>query len=123
MNTLRLPKTAADTVNSLGPDSMEVLNSECFCISLDVAALRQALESEIGQAGLFELIQQRCQYLFAARPVFLSHAHVTRMARVVQAVESVDISKSPFSLMVDGEKIIAESIIIATGAGHRQSSC
>ncbi len=81
--------TAADDVNSLGPDSMEVLNSECFCVSLDTAALRQALESEIGQPGLFELIQQRCPYLFAARPVFVSHTHMTRMARVVQAIESV----------------------------------
>ena len=81
--------TAADIVKPLGPDSMEVLNSECFCISLDTAALRDALESEIGQPGLFQLIQQRCPYLFAARPVFLSHAHMTRMARVVQAVESV----------------------------------
>ena len=52
MNTQRLPMPAADTVKSLGPDSMEVLNSECFCISLDTAALRQALESEIGQPGL-----------------------------------------------------------------------
>jgi len=81
--------TAADAVKSLGPDSMAVLNSECFCISLDAAALRQALESEIGQPGLFELIKQRCPHLFAARPVFLSHAHLTRMVRVVQAVESV----------------------------------
>lgn len=81
--------TAADDVNSLGPESMEVLNSECFCVSLDTAALRQALESEIGQPGLFELIQQRCPYLFAARPVFVSHTHMTRMDRVVQAVESV----------------------------------
>ena len=80
---------AGDAVRSPGPVSMEVLNSECFCISLDTAALRQALESEIGQPGLFELIQQRCPYLFAARPVFLSHAHMTRMARVVQAIESV----------------------------------
>lgn len=69
--------------------SMEVLNSECFCISLDSAALRQALESEIGQPGLFDLIQQRCPYLFATRPVFLSHAHMARMALVVQAVEAV----------------------------------
>ncbi len=68
---------------------MEVLNSECFCISLDTAALRQALESEIGQPGLFELILQRCPYLFASRPVFLSPAHMTSMALLVQAIESV----------------------------------
>ena len=72
-----------------GPVSMAALNSECFCISLDSVALHQALESEIGQPGLFDLIKQRCPYLFATRPVFLSHAHITRMALVVQAIESV----------------------------------
>jgi thioredoxin reductase (NADPH) len=34
-------------------------------------------------------------------------------------VESVDLSKKPYSLMVDGEKVEAETIIIASGAGHR----
>ena len=81
--------TMADAVKSPAPNSMEVLNSECFCISLDTSALRQALESEIGEPGLFDLIQQRCPYLFASRPVFLSHEHMRRMARVVQAIESV----------------------------------
>jgi hypothetical protein len=69
--------------------SIDVLNSECFCISLDTAALRQALESEIGQPGLFELVQQRCPYLFAASPVFVSQAHLNAMTQVVLAVESV----------------------------------
>ena len=78
-----------NTDKSPCPTSMEVLNSECFCISLDTAALRQALESQIGQPGLFDLIQQRCPHLFAARPVFLSHEHMTRMAQVLQAIESV----------------------------------
>ncbi len=71
------------------PSSMEVLNSECFCISLDTGQLRAALESEVGQPGLFDLVQERCPYLFAARPVFLSREHLARMAQVVQAVESV----------------------------------
>ena len=34
-------------------------------------------------------------------------------------VESVDLSKKPYSLIVDGEKVEAETIIIASGAGHR----
>ncbi|MGO4894355.1 hypothetical protein [Flavobacterium sp. W21_SRS_FM6] len=72
-----------------GPDSIELLNSECFCLSLDTKALRQALESEIGQPGLFDLIQQRCPYLFATRPVFVSHANMARMEKVVHAIESV----------------------------------
>jgi thioredoxin reductase (NADPH) len=34
-------------------------------------------------------------------------------------VESVDVSKQPFALVVDGEPVQAETIIIASGAGHR----
>ncbi|MEO7908525.1 MAG: hypothetical protein ABIV47_02635, partial [Roseiflexaceae bacterium] len=90
-----------------GPISMEVLNNECFCVSLDPAALRQALEAEIGQPGLFELIQQRCPHVFAARPVFLSHAHMTRMAEVVQAIESV------IALPAYREEVLASAPAIA----------
>ena len=39
--------------------------------------------------------------------------------KILQTVESVDLSKQPFSLMVDGEKVETQTIIIATGAGHR----
>jgi hypothetical protein len=79
MNAPPFSAAAAAAVNVTvpSPSSMEVLNSECFCISPDTAALRQALESEIGQPGLFDLIQQRCPYRFATRPVFLSHGHMT----------------------------------------------
>src|SRR3954470_8378285 len=34
-------------------------------------------------------------------------------------VESVDLATRPFRLNVDGEKVVAETLIIATGAGHR----
>ena len=34
-------------------------------------------------------------------------------------VEAVDFSKKPFALTVDGEKVVAETIIIATGASHK----
>ena len=84
------PSPATTTVAvAFGSDSIEVLNSECICVSLDTEALRQALESEIGQPGLFDLLQQRCPHLFAERPVFMSHAHLARMAELVRAVESV----------------------------------
>jgi hypothetical protein len=75
-----LPRTGADA---------DSLNDECFCISLNAAALEQALESGLGQPGLFELVRQRCPYLFAARPVFVAASHIERMAGVVRAVESV----------------------------------
>ena len=35
------------------------------------------------------------------------------------AVEAVDFSKRPFALTVDGEKVEARTVIIATGASHR----
>ena len=34
-------------------------------------------------------------------------------------VESADFSKRPFALIVDGERVEAKTVIIATGAGHR----
>jgi hypothetical protein len=72
-----------------GAVSVQALNEQCFCISLDEHALRAALESAIGQPGLFELVRERCPYLFAARPVFVSQAHMEQMAQLVCAVESV----------------------------------
>ncbi len=39
--------------------------------------------------------------------------------KLLQAVESVDLSQRPFTLMIDGEMVQTETIIIATGAGHR----
>jgi thioredoxin reductase (NADPH) len=39
--------------------------------------------------------------------------------RTLQTVESADLSKQPFLLTVDGEVIETETVIIATGAGHR----
>ncbi|HKW30177.1 MAG TPA: thioredoxin-disulfide reductase [Verrucomicrobiae bacterium] len=35
------------------------------------------------------------------------------------SVEAVDLSKRPFALTVDGEKVEAQTVIIATGASHR----
>jgi thioredoxin reductase (NADPH) len=39
--------------------------------------------------------------------------------KVLQAVESVDFSKKPYTLIIDGEPVQTQTIIIATGAGHR----
>ena len=88
MNMSPSPSEAGTASSSAGAVSMEVLNSECFCISLDDLALRRTMESEIGEPGLFDLVQQRCPHLFSTRPVFLSHDHMARMAQVVQAIEA-----------------------------------
>ena len=65
----------------------ERLNSGCFCTSLDQDALKQALVLELG--ALAELVEQRCPFLFSARPVFISDSQTQRMAQVIQAIESV----------------------------------
>ena len=69
--------------------SIEQLNRDCLCLSLDEAALARALDAELGEARLSQLVRERCPYLFAAQPVFVDPAHVARMSRVVRAVESV----------------------------------
>lgn len=65
------------------------LNSQCLCISLDQQALRQALASQTDQSDLFDLLQERCPTVFAARPVFVSPAHMLRMRELITAIESV----------------------------------
>lgn len=65
------------------------LNKGCFCISLDDHALHVALETELGQPGLFDLVRERCPFVFAARPVFISRAQRERMAAVIRAIEAV----------------------------------
>jgi hypothetical protein len=67
----------------------DALNHGCFCLSVDDAALTRALDSELGQPGLAEMVRQRCPYLFAARAVFVAAPQLQRMAEVVRAVESV----------------------------------
>lgn len=68
---------------------IDALNSACFCVSLDADALARALDSELGQPGLSEMVRQRCPFLFAAQPVFVATLQLQRMAQVMQAVESV----------------------------------
>jgi hypothetical protein len=67
----------------------EMLNSECFCVSLDNDALHQALSTELGSPALLALVEERCPYLFSAQPVFVSDSQTRRMAEVIAAVESV----------------------------------
>src|SRR5271166_1755740 len=39
--------------------------------------------------------------------------------QLLRKLEAADLSKRPFVLTVDGEKIETQTLIIATGAGHR----
>jgi hypothetical protein len=69
--------------------SIDALNAGCFCVSLDEGSLARALEQEFGSPAIVQLVRERCPYLFSARPVFVSHAHMERMDAVVKAVEAI----------------------------------
>ena len=67
----------------------ERLNKHCFCLSLNHDLLRQALHDELKTPQLINLVEERCPYLFSARPVFVSQSQLQRMADVVSAVEEI----------------------------------
>lgn len=69
--------------------ALELLNQECFCLSLDKAALRASLNREFVTPELSAMVQERCPYLFASQPIFVPALQLRRMAQVLQAVESV----------------------------------
>ncbi|HRH85590.1 MAG TPA: hypothetical protein PLO41_01970 [Rubrivivax sp.] len=68
---------------------MTALNRDCVCIGLDDAALSRALAAPADDVDLDALVRERCPHAFAAHPVFVDGAQLERMAKVVQAVESV----------------------------------
>lgn len=67
----------------------ERLNAGCFCSSLDPVALELALSGEFGDDQLAALVKERCPYLFASRPVFISQSRANLIGDVVTAIESV----------------------------------
>jgi len=75
--------------------SIEALNRTCYCLSLDKEALRRGLEADLGTRGLLSAMVETHPHLFASVPMFVSRAHVERMARVIDAVETV-VATLPF---------------------------
>ncbi|MGJ9417534.1 hypothetical protein ACHAC9_07170 [Massilia sp. CMS3.1] len=93
----------------------ERLNSSCFCSSLDKSALKSALSGELHDDRLFELIEERCPFLFSARPVFISRTQADRIDEVVQALESVIGLPAYRALVLADAPAIAK---MATGGAH-----
>ena len=85
----------------------ERLNSKCFCITLNEEALRQSMTSALGSRAIAGLVEERCPYLFSARPVFISDEQTERMASVVRAVESV------VALPAYRDRVLADALPIA----------
>lgn len=65
----------------------ERLNRECFCITLDEAALCEALRREVGDPAFCDLFIKTRPNLFARAPVFVPESDIVAMHRVVLAIE------------------------------------
>ncbi len=66
-------------------------NRDCACLSLDQRQLRHALEVELGEPGLYELVRERNPHLFSALPVFVDAAWLQAMREVVEAVHATSL--------------------------------
>lgn len=67
----------------------ERLNTDCLCVSLDRAALRREFASIPDGEALSEMIEADRPTLFSGSAVFVSEAHVRRMADIIAAIERV----------------------------------
>jgi hypothetical protein len=86
---------------------IERLNAGCFCVSVDEAALEQALEREFGSREIVGIVRERCPFVYSARPVFVAREHMKRMAAVVAAIESVVTLPSYREQVLAGAPVIA----------------
>ena len=80
---------ASPLMDLIGAIDSERLNAECFCTGVDADALQQAIHDKAGESGLPALLEARCPFVFASRPVFVSARQQARMAALVEAIESV----------------------------------
>jgi hypothetical protein len=71
---------------NLSPDS---LNADCACISLDQAALAHALEHEVRDAQFSPRLADTHPTLISSLPVFIRAEHATRMAQIIEAIETI----------------------------------
>lgn len=76
---------------SIGPVQLASarLNEHCYCVSLDAEVLRKALVGSLGSPQIVALVEERCPFLFAARPIFISAGQTAQMEELSRAVEAV----------------------------------
>jgi hypothetical protein len=66
----------------------ENLNRKCFCITLDRAALCQAVEQAVGDPDFCATFIKPRLHLFAGTAVFAAERHLEQMQRVVRGIEA-----------------------------------
>jgi hypothetical protein len=79
------------TTSSATPEGRlvsERLNRECFCITLDVGVLCEALTREVGDPEFCDTLIRTHPHLFSRTPVFVPQDEMARMRRIVRAIEA-----------------------------------
>jgi len=69
--------------------SLETLNRDCFCLSLDEPTLRRELERELETRGLSRAMIDTHPHLFSSLPLYVARQHIDQMALVASAIEQV----------------------------------
>lgn len=69
-------------------DRTDRLNKNCFCVTLDLPSLREAMEREAGEPAFFETFIRPKAHLFSHVPVLLSATTVDEMRAIAAAVET-----------------------------------
>jgi hypothetical protein len=69
--------------------TVEALNEECLCITLDRPALESQLRKVIYSVEVCSLIEKRAPHLFASVPVFTSTQYLLDMSTLISAVQEV----------------------------------
>lgn len=69
-------------------DRTDRLNKNCFCVTLDLPSLREAMEREAGEPAFFETFIRPKAHLFSHVTVFLSATTVDEMRAIAAAVET-----------------------------------
>lgn len=67
--------------------SVEVLNSECFCLAVDIPALHARLEGVLGADGVPVALAVSHPHLFSALPLYVSRGRLEQTAAIVAAID------------------------------------
>ncbi len=92
------------------------LNQNCFCITLDRAALRSALDHEADDAGFYEAFNKSRPHLFSNVSVFLSKSVIEEMRGIVDAIEAATESPAYRDAVLSWAPGIAQQDFGPTGA-------
>ncbi|MDH5499710.1 MAG: hypothetical protein OEY72_01255 [Gammaproteobacteria bacterium] len=67
----------------------DILNRDCYCISVNRTSLGDSLTAHLKESGLPERLLDKSSHLFADSPVFMQRGHLRNMEQLIRAVETV----------------------------------